>query len=301
MTDLIVDLRSNGGGFLDAAVSVCDEFLPNKQKIVSIEGSKTRPEIIYASRNGNFETGKVAILIDDFSASASEIVAGAIQDNDRGIVVGRRSFGKGLVQRQFDLSDKSSIRLTTSRYHTPSGRCIQRDYVNGTEAYYEDLYKRLLNGEMESADSIHLDSTKVYHTLKGRTVYGGGGIMPDYFVPIDRGEDLNAYYDIANSSALIQFAFHYANDHKTTLQKQYSDAKYYVSGMVITDQMLQQLVNYYEKNSKKKVSKMSANSSKELKIWLKALIGRNLYGDEAFYPVVNKTDKVILKALEEMK
>lgn len=301
MTDLIVDLRSNGGGFLDAAVSVCDEFLPNKQKIVSIEGSKTRPEIIYASRNGNFETGKVAILIDDFSASASEIVAGAIQDNDRGIVVGRRSFGKGLVQRQFDLSDKSSIRLTTSRYHTPSGRCIQRDYVNGTEAYYEDLYKRLLNGEMESADSIHLDSTKVYHTLKGRTVYGGGGIMPDYFVPIDRGEDLNAYYDIANSSALIQFAFHYANDHKTTLQKQYSDAKSYVSGMVITDQMLQQLVNYYEKNSKKKVSKMSANSSKELKIWLKALIGRNLYGDEAFYPVVNKTDKVILKALEEMK
>lgn len=301
MTDLIVDLRSNGGGFLDAAVSVCDEFLPNKQKIVSIEGSKTRPEIIYASRKGNFETGKVAILIDDFSASASEIVAGAIQDNDRGIVVGRRSFGKGLVQRQFDLSDKSSIRLTTSRYHTPSGRCIQRDYVNGTEAYYEDLYKRLLNGEMESADSIHLDSTKVYHTLKGRTVYGGGGIMPDYFVPIDRGEDLNAYYEIANTSALIQFAFHYANEHKSTLQKQYSDAKSYVSGMTVTDQMLQQLINYYEKNNKKKVSKMSANSSKELKIWLKALIGRNLYGDEAFYPVINKTDKVILKALEEMK
>ena len=125
--------------------------------------------------------------------------------------------------------------------------------------------------------------------------------MPDYFVPIDRGEDLNAYYDIANSSALIQFAFHYANEHKSTLQKQYSDAKSYVAGMTVTDQMLQQLVNYYEKNNNKKVSKMSANSSKELKIWLKALIGRNLYGDEAFYPVVNKTDKVILKALEEMK
>jgi len=301
MTDLIVDLRSNGGGFLDAAVSVCDEFLPNKQKIVSIEGSKVRPQVIYASRGGDFENGKVAILIDDFSASASEIVAGAIQDNDRGIVVGRRSFGKGLVQRQFDLSDKSSIRLTTSRYHTPSGRCIQREYENGTEAYYEDLYKRLLNGEMESADSIHLDSTKVYHTLKGRTVYGGGGIMPDYFVPIDRAEDLNAYYDIANSSALIQFAFHYANEHKSSLKGKYPDSKAYVNGTIVTDQMLQQLVSYYEKNNKKKVSKMSANSSKELKIWLKALIGRNLYGDEAFYPVINKTDKVILKALEEMK
>ena len=298
MTSLIVDLRSNTGGFLDAAISVCDEFLPKNQKIVSIEGSKVRPESVYATRQGDFEEGKVVILIDDFSASASEIVAGAIQDNDRGIIVGRRSFGKGLVQRQFDLSDKSSIRLTTSRYHTPSGRCIQREYQNGTDAYYEDLYKRLLNGEMESADSIHLDSSKVYYTLKGRKVYGGGGIMPDYFVPIDRGDDMNAYYDIANSSALVQFAFHYANSHKSALQKQFPDAKSYVAGMTVTDEMLQQLVAYYEKSSQKKVSKMTPASSKELKVWLKALIGRNLYKDEAFYPVVNQTDKVILKAKE---
>ena len=154
---------------------------------------------------------------------------------------------------------------------------------------------------MESADSIHLDSTKVYHTLKGRTVYGGGGIMPDYFVPIDRGEDMDAYYDIANSSSLIQFAFHYANDHKSELKQQYPDAKSYVAGMAVTDAMLQQLVAYYEKNNKKKVSNMTANASKELKAWLKALIGRNLYGDEAFYPVVNKTDKVVLKAQEVLK
>ncbi|MBO7629333.1 MAG: peptidase S41, partial [Bacteroidales bacterium] len=185
-----------------------------------------------------------------------------------------------------------------SRYHTPSGRCIQREYQNGTDAYYEDLYKRLLNGEMESADSIHLDSSKVYYTLKGRKVYGGGGIMPDYFVPIDRGDDMNAYYDIANSSALVQFAFHYANSHKSALQKQFPDAKSYVAGMTVTDEMLQQLVAYYEKSSQKKVSKMTPASSKELKVWLKALIGRNLYKDEAFYPVVNQTDKVILKAKE---
>lgn len=301
MTQLIVDLRGNGGGFLDAAVSVCDEFLGNKQKIVSIEGSKERPQVIYASRKGDFEDGKVVILIDDFSASASEIVAGAVQDNDRGTIVGRRSFGKGLVQRQFDLSDNSSIRLTTSRYHTPSGRCIQRDYEKGTEAYYEDIYNRLLNGEMESIDSIHLDSSKVYHTVNGRTVYGGGGIMPDIFVPIDHDKNLDAYYDIANSSALIQFAFHYTNEHKAELQKRFSDTKSYVSGMTVSDQMLQQLVSYYEKNNKKKVSKMSANSAKELKTWLKALIGRNLYGDEAFYPVINKTDPVINKALETLK
>jgi carboxyl-terminal processing protease len=298
MTSLIVDLRANTGGFLDAAISVCDEFLPKNRKIVSIEGSKVRPEVIYATNKGDFENGKVVILIDDFSASASEIVAGAIQDNDRGIIVGRRSFGKGLVQRQFDLSDKSSIRLTTSRYHTPSGRCIQRDYNDGTEAYYEDLYNRLISGEMESVDSIHLDSTKVYHTLKGRTVYGGGGIMPDYFVPLERNDDKDAYYEISNTSALIQFAFHYANSHKAELQKRYPDAKSYVADMAVTDQMLQQLVQYYEKNNKKKLSKMSANSSKELKVWLKALIGRNLYGDEAFYPVINKTDNVIQKALE---
>ncbi len=300
MTNLVVDLRGNGGGFLDAAVSVCDEFLPKNREIVSIEGSKTRPQVIYASRKGDFEEGKVVILIDDFSASASEIVAGAVQDNDRGIIIGRRSFGKGLVQRQFDLSDESSIRLTTSRYHTPSGRCIQRDYNHGSDVYYEDLYNRLLNGEMESADSIHLDSSKVYHTLKGRTVYGGGGIMPDIFVPLERSEDMNAYYDIANTSALIQFAFHYANEHKIALKKQYADAKSYVSGMTVSDQMLQQLVQYYEKNNKKRVSSMSTKSSKELKIWLKALIGRNLYGDEAFYPVINKTDNVIVKALEVM-
>lgn len=298
MTALIVDLRGNTGGFLDAAIGVCDEFLPKNYKIVSVEGSKVRPEVVYATRTGDFEVGKVVVLIDDFSASASEIVAGAIQDNDRGLIVGRRSFGKGLVQRQFDLADKSSIRLTTSRYHTPSGRCIQRDYEKGTDAYYNDLYGRLLNGEMESIDSIHLDSTKIYHTLSGKTVYGGGGIMPDYFVPLDRGNDMDAYYDIANSSAIIQFAFHYANENKTQLKKQYSNAEQFVDKMQISDQLLQSLVNYYEKNNKKKVSKMSANSSKELKLWLKALIGRNLFGDEAFYPVINKSDNVVLKALD---
>ena len=301
MTGVIIDLRGNAGGFLDAAVGVCDELLSNRKEIVSVEGLKVRPEKINATQRGSFETGKVVILIDDFSASASEIVAGAVQDNDRGFVVGRRSFGKGLVQRQFDLTDKSIIRLTTARYHTPSGRCIQRDYKEGINAYYEEIYKRLANGEMDNADSIKLDKSLSFKTVGGRTVYGGGGIMPDYFVPIDRGDKLDGYYAIANTSALIQFAFHYTNEHKAELQKQYPDISSFLNKMTVSDALLNQLVNYYVKNTKQKTPKLSAEDKKELKIWTKALIGRNLYGDEAFYPVINASDKVILKALEVIK
>lgn len=300
MTSMIVDLRGNPGGFLDAAVSVCDEMLPNKKKIVSIEGLKVPPEIIYATRKGHFETGKVAILIDDFSASASEIVAGAIQDNDRGIVVGRRSFGKGLVQRQFDLADKSTIRLTTARYHTPSGRCIQKTYKNGTPAYYEELYDRYEHGEMECADSIKLDKSLKYKTTGGRTVYGGGGIMPDYFVPIDHGHDLDGYYTFANSAALMQYAFNYTNDHKAALKKLYPNTQTYNQKMTVSDAQLQQLLRFYTKLTKHIPPKMTPASAKELKSYMKALIGRDLYGDYAFYPVLNSTDKVVIKALQEL-
>lgn len=301
MTAMILDLRGNAGGFLDAAIGVCDELLPNKQKIVSVEGLKVRPEVFYASRKGSFETGKVIVLIDDFSASASEIVAGAVQDNDRGYIVGRRSFGKGLVQRQFDLSDKSTIRLTTARYHTPSGRCIQRDYKNGTEAYYEEIYDRLAHGEMEYIDSIKQDKSIAYKTVGGRTVYGGGGIMPDYFVPIHQGNDLDGYYTVANTAALNQFAFHYANDHKAELTKQYPNAAAFVSKATVSDKELNQMLAYYTKLTKKPVPHLTANSQKELKLWIKALIGRNLYNNDAFYPVVNQGDETIQKAMKVLK
>ena len=301
MTAMILDLRGNAGGFLDAAIGVCDELLPNKQKIVSVEGLKVRPEVFYASRKGSFETGKVIILIDDFSASASEIVAGAVQDNDRGYIVGRRSFGKGLVQRQFDLSDKSTIRLTTARYHTPSGRCIQRDYKNGTEAYYEEIIDRLARGEMENIDSIKQDKSIAYKTVGGRTVYGGGGIMPDYFVPIHQGNDLDGYYTVANTAALNQFAFHYANDHKAELTKQYPDAATFVAKATVSDKELNQMLAYYTKLTKKPVPHLTANSKKELKLWIKALIGRNLYNNDAFYPVVNQSDETIQKAMQVLK
>ena len=301
MTAMILDLRGNAGGFLDAAIGVCDELLPSKQKIVSVEGLKVRPEVFYATRKGSFETGKVIVLIDDFSASASEIVAGAVQDNDRGFIVGRRSFGKGLVQRQFDLSDKSTIRLTTARYHTPSGRCIQRDYKNGTEAYYEEIYDRLAHGEMEYIDSIKQDKSIAYKTVGGRTVYGGGGIMPDYFVPIHQGNDLDGYYTVANTAAITQFAFNYTNEHKAELKTQYPDPTMFISKATVSDKELNQMLTYYTKLTKKPVPPLTANSKKELRLWIKALIGRNLYNNEAFYPVINQSDETIQKAMHVLK
>lgn len=296
MTKLILDLRGNSGGFLDAAVSVCDELLAKGEMIVYTEGLRMPTDKIYATKYGHFEKGKVVVLIDDFSASASEIVAGAVQDNDRGWIVGRRSFGKGLVQRQIDLKDNSSIRLTVARYHTPSGRCIQRQYGDGTEAYYEDFIDRYYRGEMNHADSIKFDENQKFKTKKGRMVYGGGGIMPDYFIPLDNDSLLNAYYQVLNSSAIMQFAFNYATDHKAELKKQYPSAKAYVNNMTISNDLLKQLLNFYTKENGQKVKNLTTESVKELKLWLKALIGRDLYQDEAFYPVINSTDQAVLKA-----
>ena len=301
MSKMILDLRSNSGGFLDAAIHICDEFLPKGEMIVYTEGLHVPTDKIYATRYGNFEKGDVIVLIDDFSASASEIVAGAIQDNDRGIVVGRRSFGKGLVQRQIDLSDKSSVRLTVARYHTPSGRCIQREYGKGTEAYYEDFIDRYYRGEMSHSDSIKFDENQKFKTKNGRTVYGGGGIMPDYFIPLEDDSTLNAYYQVLNSSAIIQFAFNYATDNKEKVMKQYPTAESYVKGMTVSNDLLKQLLNFYTQKTGLKVKDLNNESIKELKVWLKALIGRDIYQDEAFYPVINSSDKTFLKAVELTK
>jgi len=298
MKKLILDLRGNPGGYLEAAIRVCDELLPDGEMIVYTEGLRVKKNTIYATKYGNFENGEVVVLIDDFSASASEIVAGAVQDNDRGMVVGRRSFGKGLVQRQFDLNDKSTIRLTTSRYHTPSGRCIQKDYKNGSLAYEEELIKRYENGEMDSTENISFDKSLKYKTKKGRTVYGGGGIMPDYFIPLDRDEELFAFYQILNSSSIIEFAFDYSTRNQQTLKSKFPNAKSYVKNMTISDQLLERLLNFYSTKTGQQVVALNAASKKELKVWIKALIGRNLYQDEAFYPVINTTDKAIIKAIE---
>ena len=298
MTDLVLDLRGNGGGYLTAAIRVCDAFLPKGERIVYTEGKNVKKEEVYATAAGCFETGRVVVLIDDFSASASEIVAGAIQDNDRGTVIGRRSFGKGLVQQSFELPDGSSVRLTVARYHTPSGRCIQRNYSAGTEDYYEDLVRRYENGEMDSADSIKLDKSLRYTTKKGRTVYGGGGIMPDIFVPLDRDSNVLAANEIINSGLLTEYAFNFANQNKEQLLKSFPTASAYCSRMTLPAHVEKDFLTFYQK--KKGEVNLNAAASKELRLWLKAMIGRNLYQEEGFYPVINTSDKVIKRALEEL-
>lgn len=300
LQSLVLDLRGNPGGYLLTAINICDAFLANGEMIVYTEGSKVPSDKIYATSKGGFETGKLVVLIDDFSASASEIVAGAVQDNDRGWVVGRRSFGKGLVQQQFMLSDNSSLRLTVARYHTPSGRCIQRKYETGNEDYYADLLRRYDNGEMDNADSIKFDENLKYKTKKGRTVYGGGGIMPDFFVPLDRDSNIMAFNQIFNTGLVVEFAFNYANEHKAQLMKQYPNAKTFIAKMVVSDNLSNQFCQFY-KSKTNQSSNLTKAEQKELKLWLKALIGRNLYQDEGFYPIINATDKTILKALEVIK
>jgi carboxyl-terminal processing protease len=297
MQALILDLRGNSGGYLDAGIMVCDELLPDGEMIVYTEGLRVKTEKIYATSYGNFEKGKLIVLIDDFSASASEIVAGAVQDNDRGWVVGRRSFGKGLVQRQIKLKDGSSFRITTSRYHTPSGRCIQKDYKDGLDAYYEELANRILNGEMENQDSIKFDDSQKFYTKKGRVVYGGGGIMPDVFVPIDRDDNLQAFYQLLNSGFLSQFAFDYTSKNQDFLKRKFPTPKAFIENMQVSETLYYTLIQQYKKENQKSLS-LNSESENRIKLWLKALVGRVLYRDEGFYPVINQIDKTIIEALK---
>jgi len=218
MDRLILDLRGNYGGYLKAAIQMSDEFLEDDVLIVYTEGKNRPNNYAYATKKGMFENNEVVVLIDEGSASASEIVAGAIQDNDRGTIVGRRSFGKGLVQEQLNLPDGSALRLTVARYHTPTGRNIQRPYELGSDDYYTEFMERYVNGEMENADSIHFDDSLRYVTPGGKVVYGGGGIMPDVFVPIRNGEEYEYYDRLVRRNIIFRFAFEYTDSHREHLR-----------------------------------------------------------------------------------
>jgi carboxyl-terminal processing protease len=297
MKKLLLDLRGNTGGYLDAALKITDHFLQRNDIILSVKGLHSKSEKFKASGNGDFQNGELIVLIDEFSASSSEIVAGAIQDNDRGKIIGRRSFGKGLVQRPFDFADGSQVRLTVSRYYTPSGRCIQRDYHNGTSAYYDEMIKRLIDEE----DSLTVEKNPIasddYKTKLGRIVYGGGGITPDIIVPHEKQIYSNAYYKALNNSALIQFAFNYANQNKATLTQNYPSAESFIKKMNVSETVLYSYLKFYAQKSSRKIPTLNAEEKKELSTWLKALIGRNLYQDAVFYPVINTMDEAIRVAL----
>ena len=249
MTSLILDLRSNTGGYLNIAVELVDQFLKADQLIVYTEGLHSERQEWKSTRNGNYTDGKLVVLIDEGSASASEILSGAIQDHDRGVVIGRRSFGKGLVQKPFNLSDGSVIRLTVARYHTPTGRCIQRPYDDGTEEYYKEMTKRLEHGEYYHADSIHFPDSLRYKTNHGRIVYGGGGIMPDIFIPVDTTFNSKLYTNLVRKGVFNKYTVDYAMAHRDQVKSDYKEFSQFNNRFQVTDAMIEEIKKLKEDNS----------------------------------------------------
>jgi len=295
MKKLIIDLQSNPGGYMGAAINIADEILNENALIVSQQGKLNRyNQKAYAIKPGLFEDGSVIILINEGSASASEIVAGAIQDNDRGLIVGRRSFGKGLVQMPIDLSDGAELRLTIARYYTPSGRSIQKPYGNDQD-YSSDWSNRYEHGEFFTADSIKFNDSLRYETKAGRAVYGGGGIMPDFFVPLDTAMSSMYVNRLFNTDSSREFILDYLEKNKKKFEGMSFDD--YYSKYQVSEEMLQGLIKVGEKNKVKFDEKDYKKSKEYLKILLKAHMGRNIYDDNAFYKVINDINEIYLQAL----
>ncbi|MDR1680669.1 MAG: PDZ domain-containing protein [Prevotellaceae bacterium] len=300
---VILDLRGNSGGVLKTAVELCDQFLDAGQLIVYNEGEHWPKSMDVATGQGMFRNGRLLVLIDEHSASASEIVAGAVQDWDRGILIGRRSFGKGLVQQLLPLPDGSQLRLTVARYHTPTGRAIQRPYDAGnTDKYYADLYKRYSNGEIYHRDSIRFpDSLKYYTLVNRREVYGGGGIMPDIFLPADTSFYSDYYFQILRAGLLSQFVMQRMDRERSTLLKRYKTFAAFDRRFSIDDALFDEFIAYVETRRIPRSEQGLALSGQYLRTQLKALIARALWDTSEYYEVINKQlDPVFLKAVEVM-
>ncbi|MFZ5971227.1 MAG: S41 family peptidase [Bacteroidota bacterium] len=297
MKKLILDLQGNPGGYMGQAIDIADEFLAANEKIVFTKGKDKRnnSEAITTAK-GEFEQGDLIVLVNEGSASASEIVAGALQDNDRALIVGRRSFGKGLVQSPFDLNDGSELRLTISRYYTPSGRSIQRPYSDKNEYYAEVYQGRYQNGEFFHADSIKFNDSLKYQTKNGRTVYGGGGIMPDYFVPLDTANNSVYFNRLFNANVLREFAFNYAQQHKTNLERMGFPA--YRQQFEITDDMLTQVMEMGRKRQIEPRPQELQAKKKIFQIYLKAEIARRLWDNEGFFPIINEDNEILQQAVK---
>lgn len=295
MEKLILDLQGNPGGYMDRAVNMADEFIPGNSMIVYTEGKQARYNSeAKAYRTGIFEKGPLIVLIDEGSASASEIVSGAIQDNDRGLIVGRRSFGKGLVQMPIDLNDGSELRLTISRYYTPSGRSIQKNYGENSD-YERDIMHRREHGELFNSDSIKFIDSLKYETSKGRTVYGGGGIMPDYFVPLDTVMNSSYLFKLFTSNVLREYTLHYYERNKEKLKKmKFSN---YHNNFVVTEIMLKELISLAERSGVA-YDEQGFNQSKPLlQNYMKAFIARSVWSNEGYYPILNEQNEIFQKAL----
>lgn len=300
--NLILDLRGNGGGFLKAAIDLADEFLPGNSLVVYTEGVNNPKRDYKATSQGSFEEGKLIILVNEGSASASEIVAGAIQDWDRGIIIGRRSFGKGLVQQPFYLTDGSMVRLTTANYYTPSGRAIQKPYDNGLSDYRNDYQKRLEHGEMFHADSISFPDSLKFRTLNfGRTVYGGGGIMPDVFVSMDTSMMYRYYNRLQRNGIINNFVLDYVDNNREKLKKQYPEFNQFNNKFTVTNEIINSIVAAGEKEGIERDQESIDFTLDMMKKEVKALIARDLFTRDHFFQVYNQDDKTILKALELLK
>lgn len=300
MKNLILDLRGNSGGYLGTAVDLADQFLAGGDMIVYTEGLKSPPQKFYAKPGGAFLHGKLVVLIDEGSASASEIVSGAVQDWDRAIVIGRRSFGKGLVQRPFPLPDGSVIRLTTSRYHTPTGRSIQKPYDNGAEDYYMDVFNRMKHGELVHSDSIKFPDSLKYFTPAGRVVYGGGGIMPDIFIPWDSTWISDYYTELRRKGVLNQFTVQYVDNHREDILYEFPTVKDYVQGFDLDEAFMKDFIEFGE-GMEVPFEEDGYNKSQEfLKTQIKAWMARNLWDVSASYEVFSGLDDGFERAMEVM-
>jgi len=297
--NLILDLRGNGGGYLKSAIDIADEFLPAEKMIVYTQGVNNPRRDYKSTASGNFEEGKLVVLIDENSASSSEIVSGAVQDWDRGIILGRRSFGKGLVQQPFYLTDGSQVRLTTAHYYTPSGRCIQRPYTEGMSEYRNVLQKRMESGELFSADSISFPDSLRYKTMKSnRTVFGGGGIMPDIFVPLDSSKHYAYSNQLRRSNIIYNYILEFEDTRREKLLKKHDTFSKFNEKFEVTDEMIEEVLLAGEKEKIARVPESLDFTKNLLKKEIKAFLARDLYERGDFYRIYNQEDKVIMKAVE---
>jgi carboxyl-terminal processing protease len=296
MKKLILDLRSNGGGYMDEATKIADEFLDEGKLIVYTEGRAQPRHNVYAAPKGECINTEIIILIDELSASASEIIAGAIQDNDRGLILGRRSFGKGLVQNETVFNDGSALRLTIARYYTPTGRCIQKPYNNGLEDYYFDIQNRIDHGEFVVADSIKFADSLKYTTPGGKIVYGGGGIMPDIFVPFDTIGFTQYLNQVRNRGLIYRYAFKYTDNNRSILNQftNYKEIESYLD----SQDLLEKFADYAESNSVKKNIEEIIISEKIILTQLKAYISRNILDNPGYFPIIQEIDLTLQKAIE---
>ena len=297
ITDIIVDLQGNGGGLLSTAISLTDEFLPSGKIIVFTRGRKREKEISYSTNNQLLKGKRVVVMVDENSASASEIFAGAIQDNDRGTIIGRRTFGKGLVQEQVSLSDNSAIRLTVARYYTATGRCIQKPYNHGTNEYYHEVMERYSSGEMYNADSASFPDSLKYTTSKGKIVYGGGGIWPDIFVAVDTTLNFWFYNQLQRNGVLPDFTFAYFDKNRIKLLEKYPNENDFVKNFKVTKSIMAQLFKKAEESKSIMPKKVNSKMREEIKLSFKARLASDLYGYNAYFKVMNPANEIYNRAL----